>query len=148
MIISSYNNIGFCIILGTKDWDAIDLSVDGTFIAGVIYDGYIYTSNDFGTNWIEHKEAGHRLWSGIALSNNGQYIASCVYGGYIQQSTNYGETWIELKSSVYEFYRDITSDSTGKGYTIIIISSIVLLSYESTSLVSSLLPSPRRQLYY
>lgn len=85
-------------------------------MTGVVFDGYIYTSNDFGITWIEHNNAGYRQWSGIAVNNNGEYMIACIYGGHLQYSNNYGVTWIELKSSVIEFYRDITSDSTGEFY--------------------------------
>lgn len=118
----------FCFLKGTKDWEAIDLSVDGNFLTGVVFDGYIYTSSNFGITWIEHKNAGYRQWSGIAVNNNGEYMIACIYGGHLQYSNNYGVTWIELKSSVIEFYRDITSDSTGNLMNSIDIIIIILSS--------------------
>ena len=43
--------------------------------------GYIYTSSDFGSTWLEQTSAGAQYWFDIASSNNGSKLVAIVEEG-------------------------------------------------------------------
>jgi len=45
--------------------------------------GYIYTSTNSGSTWIEHISAGSREWFSIASSSDGTKLAAAAYNNYI-----------------------------------------------------------------
>ncbi|EWM24799.1 hypothetical protein Naga_100354g7 [Nannochloropsis gaditana] len=56
---------------GTRGWDSIASSSDGTKLAAVVYNGVIWTSTDAGVSWTERDAAGTRDWMSIASSSDG-----------------------------------------------------------------------------
>jgi photosystem II stability/assembly factor-like uncharacterized protein len=66
---------------------SIACSTDGTKLAAVVNNGYIYTSPDSGATWTEQTGASSRLWISIACSTDGTKLAALDNnwnsGGYI-----------------------------------------------------------------
>lgn len=106
-------------------WDIASDS-SGQYLATIVHDvttfeGYIYTSNDYGSTWtISGAEVpGSNVWNCITTDATGRYIAAAVNDGFIYVSTDYGATWEEVATNqdVTDFYwTSITSDSTGQYY--------------------------------
>lgn len=80
---------------GSKNWNSIAVSADGSDIVAVAANSNIYTSSDTGATWIEQTGSGSRKWRAVAMSEDGTKIAAAVYGGYIYFSTDSGVTWTE-----------------------------------------------------
>ncbi len=58
-------------------------SANGDIIALATYNGYIYTSSNGGSTWIEEVGSGQRQWKGIASSADGTKFIAITEGGYI-----------------------------------------------------------------
>jgi hypothetical protein len=78
----------------------------------------IYTSNNFGADWIK-SSAPDNSWMSIASSSSGQYLVSVVDTGGIYTSNNYGEDWV-LNSAPINSWASVTSSSTGDYLTAVI----------------------------
>ena len=59
-------------------YSSIASSSDGTKLAAVVYNGYIYTSSDSGVSWTQATTAGTRTWKSIASSYDGTKLAAVV----------------------------------------------------------------------
>ena len=67
--------------------------LDGKYQSAVVYNGYIYISDDYGATWDTADSV--RLWVDIAVSSSGQYQVACVESGYIYTSDDYGASWTQ-----------------------------------------------------
>ena len=99
-------------------WWSITSSSDGTKLAAVVYEGYIWTSTDSGATWIQRTASGIRLWTSVTSSSDGTKLAAVAYvaggySGYIYTSTDSGATWIEQTASGSRQWQSITSSSDG-----------------------------------
>lgn len=92
-------------------WTSLASSSDGKNLAGVVYLGGIYISNDFGVTW-ERKTTANRRWSSITSSSDGTRLAATVNGGDIWISSNSGATWVQ-RDEVDRQWSSITSSSDG-----------------------------------
>ena len=61
-------------------WYSITSSSDGTRLAAVVYNGYIYTSTDSGATWTEQTAAGSRRWTSITSSADGTRLSAVAEG--------------------------------------------------------------------
>jgi hypothetical protein len=98
----------------TRVWKSIAASSDGKYLAAVVNGGYIYTSTDYGANWVQKTSDTTRNWIEITSSSDGKYLAAAVSGGYIYTSTDYGANWIQKTSDATRNWKSITSSSDGK----------------------------------
>jgi hypothetical protein len=109
--------------MGSNYWVSITSSSDGTKLAAVVEDGYIYTSTDGGATWTEQTSAGKRYWSSIASSSDGTKLAAAPCdtkiadhferGAYIYTSIDGGATWTEQTGAGKYCWGSITSSSDG-----------------------------------
>jgi photosystem II stability/assembly factor-like uncharacterized protein len=60
-------------------------------VAGVNSGGLLYTSTDFGVNWVPGSVSGD--WSGVACSADGARMIAVVNGGGVYVSQDTGLTW-------------------------------------------------------
>lgn len=74
-------------------WQSITASQDGAKLAAAVYDGYIYTSGDGGTTWVQRNSL--KSWTSITGSQDGTKLAATVYGGYIYTSGDSGTNWTQ-----------------------------------------------------
>jgi hypothetical protein len=62
---------------------SITSSSDGSKLAAVGFDSYIYTSSDSGDTWIESLQAGSLQWRSITSSSDGSKLAAVASLDYI-----------------------------------------------------------------
>jgi fibronectin-binding autotransporter adhesin len=100
---------------GARAWHGVASSDDGTKLAAVVYNGYIYTSTDSGATWSTNSNSsGSRDWTSIASSSDGVNLAATVSNGYIYTSTDSGATWsTNSNSSGSRDWTSIASSSDG-----------------------------------
>ena len=96
---------------GTLDWQVVASSADGTKLAAVPYNGYIYTSTDSGANWIQQTNSGIKTWFSVASSSDGTKLAAVVADGYIYTSSDSGLSWDQRATS--QKWYGIASNSDG-----------------------------------
>ena len=97
-----------------RSWYSIASSADGTKLAAVVYNGYIYTSTDSGATWATSTSAGSKYWYSITSSADGTKLAAVDNNsGYIYTSTDSGATWIQRTSSGQRYWTSITSSTDG-----------------------------------
>jgi hypothetical protein len=101
---SDYRNI--------RAWSSAAYSADGSIAVGSVKDGYIYTSTDAGSNWVERTAAGARAWTDVAVSADGKRIAATVNDGFIYTSTDSGSSWTQRGAS--RAWSSVATTSTGK----------------------------------
>lgn len=104
-------------------WTSIASSSDGKNLAGVVYGGSIYTSQDFGVTW-EKRTTSNRQWSSITSSSDGTRLAAAVTSGDIWTSTDSGATWV-LRDEVNRLWSSITSSSDGTRLAATVTTSIL-----------------------
>ncbi len=76
----------------TGDWSGLASSADGSKLVATMRGGQIYTSTDFGANWVARDVA--RAWEAVASSTDGTKLVAVVNGGQLFTSTNSGVTWV------------------------------------------------------
>ncbi len=75
--------------------------------------GYIYTSSDAGSTWIEQKWSGQRNWSAVTFSWDGKLLIAANQNGFIYTSSDAGSTWIEQKWSGQRNWSALVSNNDG-----------------------------------
>jgi hypothetical protein len=90
---------------GSRLWQSIVSSLDGTKIVSCVYNGYIYRSTDSGVNWTPLTTAGTKLWKSITSSSDGVkiYANAGVVGmtnDNIYISSDSGSTWSAVSNSL------------------------------------------------
>lgn len=82
--------------LGSKNWNYVSSSQDGSRIVVIGYNDYIYTSSDFGATWNKQEGLGVKGWKFVNTSSDSFKILAVAEEGYFYVSTNFGETWQEM----------------------------------------------------
>ena len=77
------------------NWVACDISSDGKYISATEVTGEIYTSQDYGVNWLKNDDTNvrDRKWQDISISSNGKFQTAIEKNGYVFISNDYGITW-------------------------------------------------------
>jgi len=82
---------------GTRAWQAITSSADGSKLAAVVDGGQIYTSINGGQSW--SAVATDRNWQSIAGSADGSKLVAVVDAGQIYTSVDSGANWTARESA-------------------------------------------------
>jgi hypothetical protein len=98
---------------GSRTWNAIASSSDGTKLVAVAENNYIYTSADSGVTWTARTGPGTQSWVSVASSADGTKLAAAPYGGYIYTSTDSGVTWTARTGPGTQSWYSIASSSDG-----------------------------------
>ncbi|MDQ5971334.1 MAG: hypothetical protein QG566_280, partial [Patescibacteria group bacterium] len=101
---------------GTRNWRSVASSADGSKLAAVVYNGYIYTSVDNGATWSTNSNSsGSHFWNSITSSTDGIKLAATDgNNGYIYTSSDGGVTWTtNSNSSGQHSWTGIASSSDG-----------------------------------
>jgi hypothetical protein len=73
---------------------AIGSSADGKNLIASVYQGNVYTSNDYGTTWVSHNLAYSMLWDNVKVSADGTTMtATSATNGSLHISRDGGTTW-------------------------------------------------------
>jgi hypothetical protein len=120
---------------GIRDWRSVSLSSDGKYqIAGCgaittaqgTTGGTIFTSSNYGVNWVERTSSGIKSWVSISLSSTGQYQTAAARS--INISSDYGVNWVEITSTRGVIWKSVSVSSSGQYQTIVKSSSIHMSS--------------------
>jgi len=131
---------------GYNPFNGITISSTGQYQATVVYNNFIYVSNDFGKKWIAVTNTTQQFF-GISMSSSGQYITAVTSKislsttasfmgsdrGTIFRSSNYGLTWND--SAVNNYWNAITMTANGQYQTAVVNNSAKTYS-ELFSIVS------------
>jgi hypothetical protein len=109
------------ISLGTGGWNGLTSSANGQYLAIVDYgsssnnfNGYLYTSSNFGSNWDLQNRIGAGKWTRVASDSTGKYIIAGKFSDYIYTSKDFGSNWSSNTILGKGSWVGVTSDSTGK----------------------------------
>ena len=80
---------------GSKPWNKITSSSDGTKLAAIETSGNLWTSADSGATWVARFSGSWTPWRGITSSSDGTKLAACVYNSNFFTSEDSGATWVE-----------------------------------------------------
>lgn len=116
---------------GQRVWTSITASSDGTKLAAVVYNGYIYTSTDSGATWTEQTAAGQRPWLSIASSSDGTKLVAGGSNEYIYTSTDSGANWTEQTASGQRVWGGVASSSDGTKLTAVAYNGYIYTSTDS-----------------
>ena len=98
---------------------SVACSSDGTKVVACVYNEYIYTSTNGGSNWASLTSLGVKNWQSIASSSDGFKLVAVVNGGYVYTSTNSGATWTErVSAGVLNWYMVKSSNDGNNLYAI------------------------------
>ncbi|MEN9574272.1 MAG: Hemolysin, plasmid [Verrucomicrobiota bacterium] len=115
---------------GSRVWQAVAASSDGTKVAAVISGGLIYTSTDSGVTWTPQYAADSRAWTSIASSADGTRLAAAVSGGGIYTSDDSGATWtLQTAAGTSRSWGAIASSADGSQ---LVASGYFVAVYRST----------------
>jgi hypothetical protein len=110
---SGITSNGQVIPSGSRNWDKVASSEDGTKLAAILYNGNVWTSSDSGITWTERPASGARYWSDIASSSDGTKLVALAYPGGIWTSSDSGVTWTERVSAGYRDWGAVASNADG-----------------------------------
>ncbi len=82
---------------------ALTSSSDGSKLAAVVYAGRVYTSVDYGANWVLINTSPintGKNWKSITSSADGSRLAAVVTNGQVYTSSNFGANWTTLHRAV------------------------------------------------
>ena len=118
---------------GTKGWNTITSSSDGTKLAACVRVGNIWTSVNSGLSWTENTTTGvTKKWYGITSSSDGKKLAADAWGGKIWTSDDYGLSWTEnATTGDAKDWHGITSSSDGKNLAAIVYGGNIWTSDDS-----------------
>jgi len=95
---------------GSRAWQAIATSSNGSLLAAAVDGGQIYISVDYGETWAAKEE--NRNWQAIASSSDGSKLVATVDGGQIYTSVNSGATWAARDAS--RNWKSVASSADGQ----------------------------------
>lgn len=100
-------------------WQAVGMSETGQYMTAALYEGGLYTSSDYGINWIQSLFIDSR-WFSIAVSSSGQYqMVTSTSTSQCAVTFDYGQTWTVSYSctgglTTYGYGFHAAMDSTGR----------------------------------
>lgn len=99
----------------SNDWAAVACSSDGSKAVAAVNGGGLYTSVDFGTNWVLRSAAGTaRAWSGVASSADGSRLVAVVNGGALYTSDDSGTNWVvQTNAGTARAWSSVASSADG-----------------------------------
>jgi len=94
-----------------RGWVSVAMSSDGKIQTAVAYEGYIYTSYDYGVSWTQRGILNY--WFAVAMSCDGKIqTAVAESGSFIYTSYDYGVTWTQ--KGIGGSYHGIAMSSDGR----------------------------------
>jgi photosystem II stability/assembly factor-like uncharacterized protein len=101
------------------------ISSSGQYQTGVVTNGYIWTSDNFGQTWTQNTSAPSAAWNTVAVSGIGQYQTVGVSTtGSLYTSNDFGQTWTQNTSvSTNAKWSYVALSSTGQ-YQVAVIRDI------------------------
>lgn len=97
---------------GTRYWNGVAMSDDGTVVVGVVYKGYPFVSVDSGSTWNQRGNYGY--YHGVDCSFDCSKMLALPSGSYPNVSTNTGLNWSQ-KSALGQktwYANSVSNDGT------------------------------------
>jgi hypothetical protein len=88
---------------GARAWTDIAVSENGQFMAAVVQEGYIYTSQDAGEHWTERRGAGSKGWQRVFVSNDGMRLVAGASPSQVYASADGGANWVPASGDIVSF---------------------------------------------
>jgi hypothetical protein len=110
-----------------RNWQCIASSADGTKLAAVVNNGFLYTSTDSGATWVQRNST--RFWLSVASSADGNKLAACVSTGQIFTSTDAGVNWTARATN--RDWRSIASSADGTKLAAVVFGGQIYTSSDS-----------------
>jgi hypothetical protein len=98
-----------------KNWVGIACSATGKYVTGIVSNGQIYISSDYGNTWTA--KDSNRNWKSVAMSSDGKYQIAAIGSTQLYISRDYGNTWVPKTLPQNGWYVAMSSD--GKYQTIV-----------------------------
>ena len=106
------------------NWVGCDMSSDGKYMAAIEVTGEIYTSSDFGNNWMKNDNANvrDRQWQDISISASGRFQTAVEKNGYVFVSVDYGITWQKTQDATLttSIWQSISVSANGMFQTAVV----------------------------
>jgi len=112
---------------GSRAWQAITASADGSKLAAAVDGGQIYTSSNSGLNW--SAVGTDRNWQAIASSADGSKLVAVVDGGAIYTSTDSGANWTARESA--RNWKSVASSADGQNLVAAVYSGKLYTSIDA-----------------
>jgi photosystem II stability/assembly factor-like uncharacterized protein len=111
----------------------ISCSANGQYVFLAGSNGYLFVSQDFGTNWnVTNTSAGAEDWRYVSVSASGQYQFVAATNGYLYISSDYGNTWNRITSLGIKNWLGVAISASGQYLTAVVNNGYIYTS--STSL--------------
>ncbi|MFM8880598.1 MAG: tandem-95 repeat protein, partial [Verrucomicrobiota bacterium] len=98
---------------GSRAWQAIAASANGSKLAAAVDGGKIYTSSDSGATW-SAGGSSDRNWQAIASSADGAKLVAVVDAGQIWTSTDSGANWAASANAGTRNWKSVASSADGQ----------------------------------
>jgi hypothetical protein len=125
-----------------QDWYSAHASSNGQFVVAVAgggpYSNYgsggVYTSSDYGLNFVRSSSADPSLyWRAVTSDASGKVITAAVSGGDVYHSSDYGKTFEKsAEAPSGDSWRSVTCDANGAYYTLASGNSAGMIYYSVT----------------
>ena len=86
------------------NWTAVASCSTGQYLVAGSWDDFLYTSDDFGSSWVQRTASMRSSWVSVASSSNGSVIIAAEASGYLHLSKDYGSRWSALTDGVWNYY--------------------------------------------
>ena len=111
---------------GALAWTSITSNSDGSKLAAVETNGFVWTSTDYGSTWTKRTTV-KRAWASITSSSDGSKLAAVATLGTVFTSSDYGITWISRSAAAGDrAWTSIASSSDGTRLVAIVLSTLVV----------------------
>lgn len=102
------------------EWHKVSLSSTGKYQTAIPVNGIsVYTSNDYGINWVARTVVANLTWINVVVSSTGQYqTISAIFNG-TYYSTDYGNTWSKSTAPNGKIFNGIDITVDGQYQTIV-----------------------------
>ena len=67
-------------------------------------DDFLYTSDDFGSSWVQRTASTRSSWVSVASSSNGSLLIAAEASGYLHISKDYGSRWSAWTEGIVDNY--------------------------------------------
>jgi len=108
----------------TNTWTSITSNGDGSLLAAVETNGFIWTSSDFGWTWTKRTTV-RRSWASITSSSDGARLAAVATLDGVFTSNDFGVTWTRQSAAGNRAWTSIASSSDGTRLAAVVLGTIL-----------------------
>lgn len=115
-----------------RNWSSISMSADGTRLIAVVRDGTIWTSTDFGVNWVPRAEVVTQRQLGAAASSaEGGTLIVASTNSYISVSIDSGLVWRDRQLAGLANWSAVASSAAGSNLVATVNGGFIYTSADS-----------------